>query len=198
MIRIVLLLICWPMLVAAQTFPALYDVIGVADNDVLNIRATPSGSAQIVAALAPDALNIEVTATNDAATWARINSGENIGWVSLSYLSRQPEHPERPLARQLACFGTEPFWSAEITPHQKVRFSSPTTDYETPGAGAIIPANGRLDVFGMSYGNSVAIFRRAQCSDGMSDQLYGLQVDLFKQHNSSQSVYSGCCSIRSQ
>lgn len=197
MIRLVLFLLCWPALLAAQSLPALHDVTGVAANDVLNIRSAPASSAQIIGTLAPDATNIEVTAANDAGSWGHINIGEGSGWVSLKYLARHADTPNTVLATALRCFGTEPFWSAEITPGQKMRFSTPSTDYETPGAGLIIAANGRADVFGMSYGNSVAIFRRAECTDGMSDRSFGLQVDLFKQHDNSESVYTGCCSILS-
>ncbi len=195
MIRLIAILLLLPTLAWAQSYPALHDVTGVAANDQLNVRAAPSGSAEKRGELAYDAISIEVTAVNDAGTWGQINIDEGTGWVSLRYLNRQADNPDYALAQTLVCYGTEPFWSAMFHQGHRVQFSLMGDDYETPGAGLIVPASGMRNLWGMAYGNSVAIFRREQCNDGMSDRNFGLSTTLFKDHGGAQAVYAGCCSI---
>ncbi|MFD2813860.1 SH3 domain-containing protein [Paracoccus aerius] len=54
--------------------PTLFDVTGVASDDVLNIRAEPNAKAAIIGTLAPDAFRIEVVEERQG--WARVNTGE--------------------------------------------------------------------------------------------------------------------------
>lgn len=195
MIRFVLLFLLWPLVAVADPFPALFNVTGVAANDTLNVRAQPNGSAEKRGALTHDAENIEVTATNDAGTWGRVNLGESSGWVSMRYLARHEDNPDYALAHALTCFGTEPFWSADITQGQGVTIRTPETQIDIPGAGLIVPASGRMDLFALGFVNSSAQVRRAECTDGMSDRIFGLQIGLFLRHDQSATLYSGCCSI---
>lgn len=44
---------CLSLPVAAQDLPALFHVIGVAEDDVLNIRQGPSASAEAIGSLPP-------------------------------------------------------------------------------------------------------------------------------------------------
>lgn len=195
MIRWLAIFIFWPIALLANPFPALHDVTDVAANDVLNVRAAPNGSAEIRGTLAPNAQDIEVTATNETGTWGRINLGESAGWVSMRYLERHEDNPDYALAHALTCFGTEPFWSAEITQGQGVTVKTPETTVDIPGAGLFISASGRNDLFALGFADSSAQVRRAECNDGMSDRAFGLQIGLFLRHNHSTTLYSGCCSI---
>ncbi len=195
MIRWFLIALFWPVTLLAEPLPALYDVTGVAVGDVLNVRAAPSGNAEKYGELAATAQDIEVTVLNDAGTWGRINIGEGSGWVSMRYLNRHEDNPDYALAHALSCFGTEPFWSAEITQGQGVTVITPETNVDIPGAGLFIPANGRSDLFAIGFADSSAQVRRAECNDGMSDREFGLQIGLFLRHDHSATLYSGCCSI---
>lgn len=69
MIRSALALILWLAAgpAAAQDLPAVYDVAGVAADDVLNVRAEPSAEAPVLRTLAPDAGGIEVVALSGPA-----------------------------------------------------------------------------------------------------------------------------------
>ncbi len=195
MIRFVLLFLLWPFVALADPFPALFNVTGVAANDTLNVRAQPNGSAEKRGALAHNAENIEVTATNDAGTWGRVNLGESSGWVSMRYLARHEDNPDYALAHALTCFGTEPFWSAVITQGQGVTIRTPETQIDISGAGLIVPASGRTDLYALGFADSSAQVRRAECNDGMSDRMFGLQIGLFLRHDQSATLYAGCCSI---
>lgn len=193
MIRLLAALLFLPTLLWAQEYPALHDVTDVASDDVLNIRAEATSGAPIVGTLAHNAIDVEVIAADG--NWGRVNTGEGSGWVSLRYLAQQEPNPDFSLAQRLSCYGTEPFWSADIVQGQRVQFSTPAGDYETPGAGLMVSASGVPGLWALAYGDSVATFRREECSDGMSDRLFGLSVVVFKRHGGEVSLLSGCCSI---
>ena len=195
MIRLAFLLFLLPVMSLAQDLPALFDVTGVAKDDVLNVRAAPSGNAPIVGSLNPGATSIEVTETNDSGTWGRLNVGETSGWASLRYLERQPGDPDYALARSLRCFGTEPFWSLSLTQGQEAVFSTPDSQAVFPGAGLLTASRNTPGHFAVGFDDSTAIIRRATCSDGMSDQNFGLTIDLLLSHGGDTALYSGCCRI---
>ncbi|TCK99920.1 SH3 domain-containing protein [Shimia isoporae] len=195
MIRLVAIFLLLPGLLWANDLPALYDVTGVAKDDVLNVRSEPAASGELLGSLSPDATSIEVVDLNEAATWGRINLGETSGWVSMRYLQAQEPNPDYALAKRLFCYGNEPFWNAMFVQGELVRFSSPEGEYETPGAGLMVSGRGVTGLWAMGYGDSVATFRREACSDGMSDRQFGLSVALYKLHSGEISLLSGCCAI---
>lgn len=184
--------------VAAQPLPALYDVQGVAADDVLNIRTGPSARAQIIGGLAPDARGIEVVARNAAGTWGQINTGEQSGWVSLRYMALRGVHIDHyNLPVGLRCFGTEPFWSLENT--------GGAWDYRTPDMSRegleiwIAQDSGisedlrRMVLFNGLGGPATGFIYPAQCNDGMSDRAYGLAIGVMM--SPSAPLLSGCCSL---
>ncbi|WP_299422469.1 SH3 domain-containing protein [uncultured Shimia sp.] len=195
MIRLFIVALLWPMSVLAEPLPALYDVAGVAADDVLNVRAAPTGSAEKLGELLPNDKAIEVTAINAAKTWGRINLGEVPGWVSMRYMTRHEDNPDFALAHALTCYGTEPFWRADITQGQGVTIKTPETSTDFPGAGLFVQANGTPGHYAIGFGESSAQVTRSECSDGMSDRSFALRVGLFLRHDQSQTFYSGCCSI---
>ena len=70
---------------------ANWDVDGVAADDVLNVRAGPGVSSEIVATLAPDAAELESTgriADVGTALWREIVvPGDGAGWVNAAFLT---------------------------------------------------------------------------------------------------------------
>jgi len=192
-----------------HSWPALYDVIGLSSGDVLNIRAEPDISGDILSTLEPDTANIEVIRANDDLTWGLVNVSERTGWISLTYLARQAKLPQSPFPEVRQCFGTEPFWS--LTYEQPaIRLSMP----DVPAAEGFIsglhksrsqpdryffrgsmnsPDAGPIDV-------ALSIRMRA-CSDGMSDRTYGIEVDMLVSDNDTNDgfrqsgLFSGCCTI---
>ena len=182
----------------AQPFPQLSDVQDVAANDVLNIRAAPSASAQIIGTLAHDDQSIEVVAANEAGDWGRVNTGEGSGWVNLRYMSAGRVHIDNyNLPDGLFCFGTEPFWSASNI--------GGALHYDTPDApGQDMPVwiaqdSGiaedlrRMVHMGGIGGQATAFIYPASCNDGMSDRAYGLAISLMTAPNAP--LRSGCCTL---
>ncbi|WP_375174194.1 SH3 domain-containing protein [Pseudooceanicola sp.] len=197
--RLVLaLLLLLPGLALAQSspYPALYDVARVAADDVLNVREKPDAGSRIIGTLAPDQTGIEVAETNDDRTWAQINAGEQRGWVSLAYLERQPGQEGFPAIR--ACFGAEPFWALRREGAGWLYSAVDQADLlfdETWSA----PALGRLEPYGMTLSNdggtAQAVIRRELCSDGMSDRIAGLTIEMILTSGRASRLVTGCCSL---
>ena len=180
---------------AAQDLPALYDVSDVADFDVLNVRVAPDASAEMIGELAPDATGIEVTAAEDG--WGRVNVNGQSGWASLSFLTRVVDQwPDGQPAPE-SCFGTEPFWT--------LSFDGPDMTFEQIDAegqtGLVthrarsVNRTDRFLIAGDLEGTHVtATLSRQSCSDGMSDQLFGLSSEIVI----GGTLYSGCCTMQSR
>ncbi len=182
-------------------FPALYDVRGVAADDVLNVRAGPSAGAQRIGALAPDARGVEVTATDAAGGWGQVNAGEGAGWVSMRFLARRPGQGRDALPLPMRCFGNEPFWSLSVS-EDGLRLDGPGVPRPVATSlAARTRAAGRLDAYGIvgwGAGGGQAIHgtvRRARCSDGMSDRRFGFAVDVLVEDGEALRQYAGCCSL---
>ena len=164
---------------AAQEYilPTLFDVTGVATNDVLNIRENPFASAPIIGSFMPGQTQIEVIEEENG--WGRVNSGERSGWVAMRYLVyRQDSWQENALPSGFSCYGTEPFRGLTVRDDQAVlggRFRDPSRAIIADGLTAsIVPQI---------------------CSDGMSDRLMGLRASVIL-HGEAPRLLDGCCSIQ--
>jgi uncharacterized membrane protein len=195
MIRFVaLVLALLPLAVRAEIYPTLHDVTGVAANDVLNIRAAPNAEAAVIGTLSPDATGVEVVAVQDG--WAVVNGGEGTGYVALRFLARA-DAPDWPtLELPLTCLGTEPFWSLRIDPaRSETRFQTP--EDEEPQVAPITstwPGLPWSQVAAVTLPDGLAVLTPAACSDGMSDQSYGIAADLFLT-GPDRTRLSGCCRL---
>lgn len=179
--------------------PELLRVTGVAEGDVLNVRAGPTVRSPVVGDLGGNGARVEVLEAGPEAKWGRILHGEGDGWVALRYLA--PAEPVRvapsPIPIGLLCTGTEPFWSLRVEGPDSLTFSEPGTgagpedDRATIGwAGS---ASGRrgfpaaLEAEGQA--GYTFLLRPAPCSDGMSDRRYGWAAELV----TGQRLLTGCC-----
>lgn len=198
--RLALILWLWPSLLAAQGFPGLYDVTGVAGDDVLNIRAAPSASADIIGSYAPHETNIEVVAQDG--NWLQVNVAEMSGWISASFAQRTGPDWIEGLPENLACYGTEPFWSFDEQDGMAV-FNLPLGEFgarytRSPAATipfGLQPVEFSAVYFGDYLSIATASIRRESCGDGMSDRNMGLSLLLTLIEGDGVSVYSGCCSL---
>ena len=196
-----LLTLLWVSAVSAEPFPAFYDVTGVAEGDVLNIRQDPSAASPVLGALAPDAAFVEVVRREPDADWGLVRQGESMGWVSLRYMARHPGQDwQAPEA--FTCIGTEPFWSLQVEGN--------VASYSTPDAVsssivfdpfAVAPNNltqfGAMGRRGPAEAPNLSLsVSRSLCSDGMSDILYGLSALLLVRDREESSALAGCCSLR--
>jgi uncharacterized membrane protein len=162
-------------------------VTGVAADDVLNIRSSPSASATIVGWLPPQGFGIVATGarrTTGSTQWREIVWQDVRGWVAARYVA-----PER-----IECGGTEPFWGLTISGGAAV-FSSPEGADLTLTAGPWGQAIGRpwpqTVWLNRAGGQGVAVIAAMACSDGMSDTDYPYDMTLILPGGS---VYTGCCS----
>lgn len=192
------LLLCLPGIAVAQgmSYPALVDVARVAADDVLNIRATPDAGAEIVGTLSPDRAGVEVIEASPDGKWGRVNAGEGTGWISLAFVDAQPEQDGFPAIH--ACLGTEPFWGIWQEAGGWLYSSPSGPDYSLTETWRDT-ASGRLDRYGvvMSWDHVTAhaSVRREVCSDGMSDRLFGLSVDMILTEDGEYRMLTGCCTL---
>lgn len=175
--------------------PSLFDVSGVAANDVLNIRAEPDAGAAIIGALAPDARAIEVV--EERRGWARVNAAEGSGWVSARYLSyRTDVWQEGELPAAFRCLGTEPFWDAKVEGGDLVLRSPEDRAGDRRAVQAVLDTGVFRDPARVLVARDMTLFSHPQiCSDGMSDRLFGLSATLVI-HGDSPRMLSGCCTIQ--
>ena len=180
--------------------PTLFDVTGVAANDVLNIRQAPNARSQIIGVLAPNAQDIEVVGYDQSGKWARVNTGEQSGWAALRYLAYQVDvwEPDA-LPPTLHCLGNEPFWSFAPRGDALV-YSTPEVSQTVLPIRQILSTgvfrDPRRSVLAEGTGQRMtAVIVPMACSDGMSDRAYGLDVTLMIERGGQTQMLTGCCSI---
>lgn len=178
----------------AQELPALYAVSGVASDDVLNLREGPDAGSQIIGHLAPDATGVEVVAFEG--DWAVINSEGLAGYAARRFLTAEEGPAWSALERPILCAGTEPFWSLTLDPAARsAGFSTPDApEARQLGIEDLWPAQPWARSAAISLPVGLAVLRGEECSDGMSDQRFGIAVDLFLRDAGGLRLV-GCCSL---
>jgi len=179
-------------------YPSLYDVVGVEVDDVLNVRKNPSPSAPIINTLAPNQRDVEIVAVSNDERWGLVGFPDGSGWVSMRYMARQPRQDPQFLPKPLGCGGNEPFWSLDINNHtaqfdivgEERRTFAPVWEDIPEG---MLPVSYAVKLQGNAE-DITAVVRRAQCSDGMSEEIYGFSVDLIISGSYGTYFYTGCCS----
>lgn len=194
MIRMLCLaLVLAPAAVSAQDFPALFDVTGVAGGDVLNIREQASARSPVIETLPPDTRGVEVVA--QVGDWGAVNTGERVGYVSMTYLHRAAGPAWQSLDLPLGCSGTEPFWGLTWSPQSsEVNLSLPDAGTRSLPVTARWPQLPGSHLVGLGAAEGTVVLRATECSDGMSDHRYGLSADLFLS-GEKPVHYTGCCSL---
>ena len=194
-----LLLGLWPLTLWGQSFPALYDVTGVASNDVLNVRAYDSAGSDIIGALAPNATGVEVVRLNDNGRWGLVNTHEWSGWASMRFLRRQAGQEGWAFPARASCYGTEPFWDLNLWPGGPVEYSragDPTSQFSLRSQGGSANRPDRYSFLADRAGTAmIGVIARQACNDGMSDREFGLTLELMLWKGAALEHVSGCCSL---
>ena len=193
----------FPLHLSANPFPALYNVTGVASDDVLNVRAAPHAGAEKIGALSYAQTQIEVVSTSDDHTWGLVNIGEGAGWVSMAYLQRLPGQEWGSFNMPAGCYGTEPFWSVTGMQGDQIILEETSDTPFTYHLIASMSSIGNISshwLVGENGGRNIHItFRRTSCHDGMSDREYGLAVDLYADTDDNGPLaLTGCCLLAPQ
>lgn len=195
----ILVLALWPGLLVAESFPALYDVTGVASDDVLNIRTGPAASHPIIGALPYHATDVEVIRLSDAGTWGLVNVEDRAGWVSMRFLRRQAGQEGWAFPDRASCYGTEPFWDVLLRPGSPVEFTragEPAEFYSVRSHSQSANRPDRHSFLADRAGTAmIGVLSRAACNDGMSDREYGLSLELLIWRGGGFDHVSGCCSV---
>lgn len=190
------LALCAASAAPAQEFPAAYRVAGVAADDVLNIRAEPSGSAAKVGEIGAHGFNIEVLGLSEDGKWGMVPLPEGSGWVAMRFLQPTPPADPRLVPRPLTCSGTEPFWTLGLYPKgaEWMTPESPRADLTVTGE-AVAARGYRLHAEeGPTRIHDLTVVRQ-QCSDGMSDRKFGFAASLFIESPDGNALLTGCCTL---
>lgn len=180
--------------IAAQTLPEVYDVRGVAADDVLNIRARPAADAPVLGSLGPGRTGVEVIEITADGSWGRIGLPEGNGWVAMRYLQRQ-DWPAGQMPRPFFCAGTEPFWTLGLYPRGD-EFVTPEGRADlTLVAETMAPQGVMVTLVGKDGTDWTLLAGRGACSDGMSDRAYGWAAMLFRAGADGHALMSGCCTL---
>ncbi len=193
----------FPLHLSAEPFPALYDVTGVASDDVLNVRTAPNAGAEKIGALSYAQTQVEVVSTSDDQKWGLVNIGEGAGWASMAYLKRLPEQEWGSFQMPGGCYGTEPFWSLTGFDNDQItleEMSGTPFTYQLIASMSSIGSIGSHWLVGENGGRNIHVtFRRTSCHDGMSDREYGLAVDLYADTDDNGPLaLTGCCLLAPQ
>ena len=185
--------------------PGLFRVVDVSDDDVLNVRSAPDASAPIVSSLDPDATGVEIVGSDFSGEWGIVNlAGIGSGWVSMRFLESHDDvwPPER-LPEHLSCFGTEPFWSFAAE-GDAISFHSPDLEEGRmdiqevllpEGFTAAMPSRVFMaedEVAGIS---ATTTLTPGLCSDGASDQTWGINAAVILDLGEHKTFLYGCCSL---
>ncbi len=196
LIRALALMLATATTAIAEELPALFDVTGVASNDVLNVRTRPMGGANIIGTLTYDAKSVEVVEVQD--NWGRVNVDEGSGWASMRFLTAQPD-TALPNATHFNCFGTEPFWSLDVQNGGPAVLSTPEGSDRGFIVGSLQAASARPEFYaiqGAGQGENITVVVSSEiCSDGMSDNLFGLDGTVVIGGYLTE-VLSGCCTVQ--
>lgn len=183
----------------AESFPTYAQVIGVAPNDALNLRAGPSAAAPILGVLPPGAAGVQITGRSPDGGWLRLNAGETMGWASARYLQLAQMPAWWSERVPLACGGVEPFWSLSYAPGA-LHFDTAdgaaldlVIDWGGPIAGGMAQTLGWKLSAPQTEG--FAVLRGGDCSDGMSERVEAIGIDLFLRGAAGEAWLTGCCAL---
>lgn len=187
----------WAGMAAAQDFPALYDVRGVADGDVLNIRATPDAGGDILGNYPPARTGVEVLRLSPDGRWAEVGLPEGNGWVATRYLAAVPQ--TEALSLPLRCSGTEPFWTLTLS-DTEAGLRTPEADIPLKMTANMRARNGFTASLAEPDGTQWQVIAQVmQCSDGMSDRMFGLRALVSGRGangaGEGPEIYAGCCTL---
>ncbi len=205
--RLLTLLALMAAPVFAQTKPVplyLHQVVGVAENDSLNIRSQPDAGAEIVGTLPPNSF-IDVLDTSPNGGWALVSADFTTGWVSARFLriaeGQNPANGPPPLPAMLVCQSSGPAWDVTFSARDgfityELADGSPWyegaegTERRTAPVTRLTTGSGRsYDKFLFTAGQYTGVLTRARCDDEETASHYAWGLDLI----TAQGLLSGCC-----
>lgn len=185
--------------VRAEGLPAVFQLKGVADDDVLNIRSDPDANAAILGSIKHFDLATEVLRLSDDGKWGLVGLREGNGWVSMRFLQHLPPEDPYALQRPLQCMGNEPFWDVLLHPRGSTYSTPDQPNTRIEVTSEQIAENGfqvqaeegptrtyHLNVVGQA------------CFDSMSGREFGWNAILFIESPDGNQAMTGCCTLDSR
>jgi len=158
-------------------------VTGVAEDDVLYMRAKPDATAPIVGALSP--VQRGLFFEERIAGWARVTHRDITGWISTNFVT--PDFERATPEPKLACSGTEPFWGL-TSDETTVTLTSPEGEEKLDASPwtAAVNAGHHVRTAG-KY--TIVVTENRLCSDGMSETQYTFSGTV----TDGTIIWGGCC-----
>ena len=93
-----------------------FKVVGVASNDVLNVRALPNSGSPILSEFQPNTPILDVFSESEDGKWFEVNAGEGTGWIRNKFVEELEVSvfPGSNVPNQLTCFASEPYIDAQF------------------------------------------------------------------------------------
>ncbi len=203
-----LALLAAPAFAQAELVPLyLHQVVGVAENDSLNIRSLPDAGASVVGTLPPNSF-IDVLEANPDGRWALVSTDLATGWVSARFLRiperQNPTTSAPPLPSILTCQSSSPSWEATLSTNEGfITYEldgSPWYEGAEGTARHVAPVTHLTTAMGRSYdkflfsaGQYTGILTRAICEDEETASHYAWGLDLILSRAEGARMLSGCC-----
>lgn len=163
-------------------------MVGVKNDDTLNLRSEPNAEASIVGRIPPDATTLQALNQRKqvgTSNWMRVSYQGKQGWVNSRYLvlsTAKTDEQRKPkaggvYAEALKCFGEEPGWSLSLATDGSLSFESMNgrairgkvkevrKDPENPGGWMLtMPRQGKKKALAAKFKKTGA------CTSTMSDE----------------------------
>ncbi|MDA7423858.1 SH3 domain-containing protein [Thalassococcus lentus] len=184
----------------AAPLPALFNVVDVASDDVLNVRQQPTAKSPIISELAYDQTYVEVIEVTENGRWGRVGTGESgMGWVYMRYMAAVPNgsFPDWPAMR---CNGSEAPWMFTFEQGGEAIYRQSYEEGMRLQASALRKGSESFLAWGMAArGPNVTVtasIRQLQCDSTMIDDTSGFQgVIVAAFADGTTYTHSGCCSL---
>ena len=189
-----------PLRAGEALLPAYFDVVGVAENDVLFLREKPDAASPVLGQLSPHRRNVEIVGLSEDGKWGQLTEGEGNAWVTMRYLKRVPGQADEALPEKLSCFGSEPFWVLRLNGESSA-FDEldgkevPLSPVWSGKAEGQPPTEFGLTLKGADGAQVHAVIGRGLCSDGMSERTYGYSIRAILSGSLGKRMMSGCCTL---
>ena len=162
------------------------------------IHIGPDARSPVLGRLPHAARQVEVTAYSDNSRWARVNLGEQTGWVDLALLQMMDQPRWETGEMGLACFGTEPFWTllAFLPSHRAEFITLENGGVELVMDAGALPATHFPPTLAIPFSGArdgMAVIREGECNDGMSDNAFALESQVYFRGDTAG--LSGCCRL---
>lgn len=195
----------WPVLVGSNEISnaRYYQLTGLAEGEVLNVRSGPSTEYDIIGKLKMNNDAFEILERDPEHEWGRILWQDREGWVFLEYVQQvSPDMvPASNIPIKLHCSGAEPYWDYTVTSTTEVSFKILFDDFEanTTIESVLESANSaNIPTALVATGKDLkltAVLDPQQCQDGTTQRLFGWSIDLLVERDNNKQLYSGCCSL---